>query len=257
MKTRSCEPLTTEWQSRLREMEGWYRDFSADMRSAADNLLYDYAPYAPVLSRFEGAVLDVGGGAGISGAFLPIHCDYVVLEPSMTWLDGNWDAIAHLINPIRVRPRMVLGMGERLPFQPQVFDFAMAMWSLNHAAEPAAVLEEMFRVMKPGGRALVVLEDAEPSVRDLLGYYLRAIRHRVGRASNFAIRPRKPYGLLPLLGRKLLRRPWPVQSDHIPITELQFRSWIKDRLVVTRRSWDGGFLSFELQRVVSMHVADA
>ena len=47
------------------------------------------------------------------------------------------------------------GTAERLPFQDSFFDFVNASELIEHVEEPMAVLQEMRRVLKSGGRAYV------------------------------------------------------------------------------------------------------
>jgi hypothetical protein len=48
--------------------------------------------------------------------------------------------------------------------------------------------------------------------------------------------------------RKLSPHGWPLQADHVRITEAQLHKWIMPELRVTSRSWKGGFLSYELEK---------
>ena len=73
-------------------------------------------------------------------------------------------------------PRYVRGDALRLPFPDAAFDAATIAFGLRNLADPQLGLEEMLRVLRPGGRA-VVLEFVKPHP-DLLGRAYRAyLRH--------------------------------------------------------------------------------
>lgn len=61
---------------------------------------------------------------------------------------------------------LVLGDAERLPWPDRTFDYAVNLGSLEHFVDPAAAVREMRRVLKPGGRAAVLLPNS---------HHLRAI----------------------------------------------------------------------------------
>ena len=47
--------------------------------------------------------------------------------------------------------------GNSLPFPDECFDIVCSMGVLHHVADPRPMVEEMFRVLKPGGRLIVML----------------------------------------------------------------------------------------------------
>lgn len=47
--------------------------------------------------------------------------------------------------------------GDHLPYPDQTFDIVCSMGVLHHVANPRPMVEEMFRTLKPGGRAIVML----------------------------------------------------------------------------------------------------
>lgn len=49
----------------------------------------------------------------------------------------------------------VVASGERLPFADATFDCAVASEVIEHLPEPESVLEEMWRVVRPGGRVVI------------------------------------------------------------------------------------------------------
>jgi hypothetical protein len=89
----------------------------------------------------------------------------------------------------------------------------------------------------------------EPTAGDMLRHapsYLPVIRRlqRTGRS----VRPRRPWHLRTALTSKLLRRPWPVQEDHLRIREEDLMSWFEGRFRMQVRSWDSGYLGYTLIR---------
>jgi len=73
--------------------------------------------------------------------------------------------------------RLVRGIGEALPFPDETFDFLSLGFALRHLEDLAAVFREFRRVLKQGGR-LLLLEISRPEgrlTRALVKLYLRAI----------------------------------------------------------------------------------
>ena len=83
---------------------------------------------------------------------------------------------------VDISPRMVelargrgvdarLGDVQELPFDDESFDCALAAWMLYHVPEPDRALAELARVLRPGGRLVVVTNRVEHlrELRELLG----------------------------------------------------------------------------------------
>jgi demethylmenaquinone methyltransferase/2-methoxy-6-polyprenyl-1,4-benzoquinol methylase len=73
------------------------------------------------------------------------------------------------------------GWAEALPFRPDVFDMLSMGYALCHLAELNAIIRECLRVLKPGGR-LVMLELARPesaAVRWLVRVHLQQVLPRL------------------------------------------------------------------------------
>ena len=87
--------------------------------------------------------LDLGAGTGAaSRALLAAGADAVVA------VDAAMGMLAHDAD---TRPPAVAGDALALPFATGRFDAAVAAFSLNHLADPAAGLREAARVTRPGG----------------------------------------------------------------------------------------------------------
>lgn len=245
-------PTMPSWQSRQADMEAWYQLFLRDRGESADiSLGNEYQPYAHLLSRLRGRILDLGGGAGLTRRYLGANVDYVVVDPSAIWAGDDWRQVSARFASGGTSPNFVRGVGETLPFADAAFDAVVAFWSLNHAAVPARCIAEVARVLRPGGTALLVLEDMEPSWADVARLAWQEVRRRRLRQPvpdmlewhqtdiDDARKTRR---------RKLSRHAWPLQDDHVRITERDLRGWCGRPLAIVDRSWEGGFLSFEFRR---------
>lgn len=108
-------------------------------------------------------VLDVGSGVGHWGRLLAplVSADarIVGLERDARWVT---EAVAHAAaRGMADRLTYQQGVAEQLPFDDGSFDLVTCQTLLIHVANPAAVIAEMVRVVKPGGLVLV----AEPNNR--------------------------------------------------------------------------------------------
>lgn len=102
--------------------------------------------------------LDVGCGVGHWGRLLsrllPEAAEVVGLEREQRWVE---EAQRRTAGNIRLFYQQ--GTAETLPFEDSSFDLVTCQTLLIHVADPAAVLQEMKRVLRPGGLLLV----AEPT----------------------------------------------------------------------------------------------
>jgi SAM-dependent methyltransferase len=242
--------LSDDWRARQSEMENWYRAFVL-RADASKDLFEEHRPYISKLEGLRGRVLDVGGGTGFVRQFLARDTQYFVIDPSGYWQEANWENFATQF-PALTKPLLfVQGVGETLPFPPACFDVVLSFWSLNHVVDSAACILEMHRVLKSRGRAILVLEDMEPRWRDVARMCWRDLCYKFGRHVAYSIdwnqegiRSGKKTVLYKLSGL-----PWPLQSDHKRIEEGQLRALYRDRFRIMSRSWDGGFLHFELEKL--------
>lgn len=147
-------------------------------------------------------VLDVAAGTGVSTAELQRSgADAIACDFSLGMLHAGRE------HKQRRRVRFVAGDGTRLPFADAVFDAATISFGLRNIVDVRSALEEMARVVRPGGR-LVVCEFSRPVWRPLRLVYL-----------NYLMR------LLPWIARKVASNPdayvylaesiraWPAQPE--------------------------------------------
>jgi SAM-dependent methyltransferase len=230
----SWDPDRTRWRSRQHAMDDDYRALVADTAHLELGYQLDLGAFASRLAACQGRVLDVGGGNGVLRHFLPREVEYVSLDPSTVWLESRWRAMLPAFPCLAQPLRFVRGTAEHLPFATGLFDWVTSFWSLNHTADPAAALAQMSRVLRPGGRLLLVLEDAQPTWDDVWsGAY---VDHRSSQVATLARR-----ALAPVVG-------WPLQADHIRVSEDALSRSSANALIRRRRDWSGVYLTLEFER---------
>jgi demethylmenaquinone methyltransferase/2-methoxy-6-polyprenyl-1,4-benzoquinol methylase len=104
----------------------------------------DQAWRASVAERLpSGRLLDLGAGTGAAGAVFGDR-EVVALDPARQMLARN------------PTPRRVVAGGERLPFRSESFDAVFSAYVFRNLDSVSATLEEVARVLRPGGKAGVV-----------------------------------------------------------------------------------------------------
>ena len=244
-KMGSQPPRRPNRDGRLRVTEEWYRNFVVSNPAAAEGELVDMLlQHEAQLRQLEGRVLDVGGGSGTVARFLSPSVEYWVVDPSTVWQEPAIAAVASRIRANGPTPRFVEGVGEDLPFADGHFDAAIAFWSLNHADDPYRCVNEIARVLRPGGCAYLVLEDMMPTWRELIGHAAERVAARFGREHRATV------GTPPLITAfpaKALGR-WPLSPDHVLIDESLFLATARRSMAMVDRRWIAGYLTFTFRR---------
>lgn len=113
---------------------------------------------AELLARLPagGRLLEVGAGTGANFPFYPPGASGVGVEPSREMVSL---AARRAERPAGVR--LVRAEAERLPFADSTFDAAFATLFFCSVRSPAAAFSELRRVLRPGGR-LLLLEHVRP-----------------------------------------------------------------------------------------------
>ena len=159
--SRSSDPMLVGDKKRLAELDAERRDGLPE--SVADQMERDYSPGRTWQSLALGTaalldlgdVLDVGSGDGAAASALAPYCR------SLTCIDTN----ARLIEAAHERlakydhVRAQVADAHELPFKAASFNSILIFHTLTYAEHPARVLEECARVLRPGGRIVVLCLD--------------------------------------------------------------------------------------------------
>ena len=120
-------------------------------------------------------VADLGCGTGQSAALLAPHVKAVIgVDQSAAMLKAARKRTAELAN-VELRQ----GSLEALPLEDASVDGALLLLALTYVTEPARALQELARVLRPGGRAVVV---------DLLHHDREEFRREMGQ-QNMGFEP--------------------------------------------------------------------
>jgi ubiquinone/menaquinone biosynthesis C-methylase UbiE len=106
-----------------------------------------------LVSRLEGTVLEVGAGTGLNLPHYERASRVVAVEPDLGMAGRLRKRAPQAAVPVEV----VAASAESLPYEDETFDTTVITFVLCSVDDPQAALAEVRRVLKPGGR-LVVLE---------------------------------------------------------------------------------------------------
>lgn len=117
-----------------------------------------YGPWMPSVMEFSKhrgkKVLEVGGGMGTD------HAQFAKHGALTTDLDLSAGHLEHAKRNFRLRGltgEFVHGDGEKLPFEDNTFDVVYSNGVIHHTPDTIGVVRDMLRVLKPGGKAIIMV----------------------------------------------------------------------------------------------------
>jgi len=125
---------------------------------------------AAVVPRARGDVFELGCGGGINHAFYDAGAitSYAGIDPHEGLLDGARGAAREKGWAADLRQ----GRGEAIPFGDASFDCVVCTFTLCSVEDPAQVMREMRRILRPGG-AVLFLEHGRAPDADVRGWQER------------------------------------------------------------------------------------
>ncbi len=106
-------------------------------------------------------VVELGCGDGMLGVLLETYGHRCVLVDAEDWRDDRARALEF----------RQADCCDRLPFEDGEFDFACSFNAFEHLADPEATLDEMLRVIRPGGGIYISFDPLYCSPRGLHAYH--------------------------------------------------------------------------------------
>jgi len=169
-----------KWRQTQKNYEENILHYDIDQAIVDDNanaLIYKKHP-------LSGRILDIGGGHGFLRKFLSDGTEYICIDP---WTDAQNHAykLTHNQKLYELFPFLhepfcfIVGYGEKLPFADNTFDWVHIRSVLDHTADPACVLLESKRVLKPNGSLLLNLhlkDGPKVTQKNQPSLYKRALR---------------------------------------------------------------------------------
>ena len=185
------------------EMGVWERRLFGDSREWA-------------CGRAAGEVLEVAAGTGLNLPHYPADVPLTGLDLSEGMLAIARDRARQLGRPVTLQ----VGDAHRLPFPDGSFDTVVCTFGLCAIPDPAAAVGEMVRVLRPGGR-LILVDHVTSSSR-----LVRAVQWLLELAS------------VPLAGEHFRRRPLRlVEALGLPVERRErFKLGLVERLVARKVS---------------------
>lgn len=144
-----------------RAIEQWTADPCGPLEADVAGLLRARRAYAPFMADaldYRGArgldVLDVGCGQGID------VCEYALAGATVTGIDltpRHVELARQHLDELGLEGTIVEGDAEALPFPDSTFDRVSSNGVLHHTPDLPRALAEIHRVLRPGGRATVIV----------------------------------------------------------------------------------------------------
>jgi|SRR5579859_4725872 len=129
-----------------------YEQKRVEVISAARNILGNQS---------AARVLDIGGGMGRIAVPLATTYDVVLCDVSDSMLSLARTAAAKSPTPTRLQTQLV-DASQPLPYADESFDLIVCLDLLVHLPDPQAAVCELFRVLKPGGKAIIDNSNSVP-----------------------------------------------------------------------------------------------
>ena len=120
----------------------------------------ELGPYRErVVSRAYGRVLEIGIGSGLNLPLYGPRVDTILgIDPAARLITMSQEAA----NKCKIPVTLMTGSAQAMPLDRDSIDTVVTTWTLCSIADAVAALQEMRRVLKPGGQLLFVEHGRAP-----------------------------------------------------------------------------------------------
>ncbi|ERT07149.1 methyltransferase domain protein [Lyngbya aestuarii BL J] len=106
-----------------------------------------------VLANVEGEILEIGFGTGLNLSYYPHHIEKITtIDPN----SGMNKLAQKRIQASKIKVENRILNSESLPMADSTFDSVVSTWTLCSIAQVETALQEIYRVLKPGGKFFFV-----------------------------------------------------------------------------------------------------
>lgn len=199
--------------------------FDDPLTEAADRFWKgdEWRHISDLLPPHKGLALDLGAGRGISSYALARDGWQVsALEPDPSSLVGA-GAIEKLNAHFNLNIRIVKEFSEQLPFEDNSFDLVYCRQVLHHANDLPKTCQEIFRVLKPGGRLVATREHVISKSEDLQAFLeSHPLHHLYGGEHAYLLSEYQEYILEAGLKLKKTYAPFDSPVNYFPMSQEQW-----------------------------------
>lgn len=148
----------------------------ARFRYAKEPWLY---PLLKKIAAEHANILEIGCGQGTDGItlcqFMAPGGTYLGVDMSTTSIDNARRAAQEMMPHLKILPGFHLENAEQLSFKGDSVDCVVSVGALHHSADTGKAIREVYRVLRPGGKAYVFLyRTAAPKL--LIAHALRGLQ---------------------------------------------------------------------------------
>lgn len=136
------------------------------------------APYKrQVFDGIDGTIVEIGPGLGLNFHYLPAGSRWIGVEPDV-------ELHEHLQDEARdfgLHPELIAGMAEAIPVEDGTADAVIGTFVLCSVEDPDQVLQEIRRILRPGGRFAFIehVADRDGTLRRRVQRMVRPMWHRL------------------------------------------------------------------------------
>ncbi|MCD6594547.1 class I SAM-dependent methyltransferase [bacterium] len=113
----------------------------------------------------NGNILDIGCGSGLNLKY------WSKQNFQLYGIDLSHRALKLALNKVVPRASFTVADGQNLPFDDETFDIITALGVIEHFPEPKKGFEEVYRLLKPDGKACIVLPNSFGSLGEIIGFH--------------------------------------------------------------------------------------